>query len=601
MKISIKNENGQTLFAVLVFLGIIFALSVGLFSYIFSSRISTQHIYNTQIARNIAEAGIEKAVWCLNNDDECADPYTGENENFGGGQYSTTVSSIGGGYIVNSIGTINGQSKTLKVTIGQQTTNINASFFYGVQVGPGGLKMEENSYIDGNVYSNGTIDGDNNTTISGDAYVAGSTNIVPDQIQDQVSSEYIFGAASDVMDIAQSFKPGVTEVINYVSLKIKKFGNTTDQAVYITNDNGGVPADTYIASGTLQASQVTTNLEWVNVSFTTNPQLTSGTTYWIVVDIDSPKSNKYYTIGKNANFGYGNGVGLYNTDWSTDTWSDAGGDFAFKTWMGSGSIDTKIDGVIIGDESHTCDDTHYETHHGDAHAHSILNSYVECDAYYNTDITNTTVGRNSYSGESDPPPENMPISVGQINEWKDDAASGSTITGNYTTSATESLGPVEIDGDLTVAGGSTLTITGTIYVTGDIKVANGATVTLDPGYGGSSDVMLNDGIMDIENGSVFTGSGDDESFILMLTTNTSIDPNSPAITIANNTEAVIFYAANGMIYMANNANLKEATGYQLRLAQNAYIVYEQGLANASFSNGPGGVWATLESTWQELD
>ena len=329
--------------------------------------------------------------------------------------------------------------------------------------------------------------------------------------------------------------------------------------------------------------------------------MTQNTTYWIIIDIDSPKSNKYYTIGKNDNFGFGNNVGMYTTDWSADPWQDAGGDLAFKTWMGSGSTDTKIDGVIIGDKTHTCDDTHYETHHGNAYAHSILNSEVECDAYYDSDITGSTIGRNTYPGSADPAPENMPISVGQITEWKNDAEGGGIITGNYTTSAIESLGPIKIDGDLTVIGGSTLTLTGTIYVTGDILVANGATVTLDPDYGGSSDVVLNDGIMDIENGSIFTGSGDDESFILMLTTNTSIDPNNPAITIANNTEAVIFYAANGMIYMANNANLKEATGYQLRLAQNAYIVYEQGLANASFSNGPGGVWATEDSTWQEIN
>ncbi|MDP2683978.1 MAG: choice-of-anchor R domain-containing protein [bacterium] len=600
MKI-ITNTKGQTLFAVIVFLSIVMVLSISMFVFVMNTRKTSNIIYYEQLSRNIAEAGIEKAVWCLNNEDICGEAYTGENTNFGDGQYSTTVSSMGGDYIVNSTGTINGKSKSLRVTIGQVTTSIDASFFYGVQVGSGGLKMEENSHIEGNVYSNGSIDGDNNTIISGDAYVAGSTNIVPDQIQDQVTDELIFGKTADTMDIAQSFKAGVTEVINYVSFKIKRFGNVTDQTVYITNDDGGQPADTYIATGTLQASQVTGTLEWVNVSFTTNPELTQNTTYWIVVNIDSPKDNKYYTIGKNDNFGYGNGVGLYSTDWSSGIWGDAGGDLAFKTWMGSGSTDTFIEGVIVGDDQHTCDDTHYATHHGDVHAHSILNTEVECDAYYSTDITGSTIGRNPHSGSVDPPPENMPISVGQINEWKNNADVGTPITGNYTTGTAESLGPKKIDGDLTVPIGSTLTITGTIWVTGNIFVENGATVQLHPDYGSTSDVVLNDGIMDIENGSTFNGSGDDQSFILMLTTNTSIDPNLPAITIANNTEAVIFYAANGMIYMANNANLKEATGYQLRLAQNAYIVYEQGLANASFSNGPGGVWATLDSTWQEID
>ena len=54
----------------------------------------------------------------------------------------------------------------------------NALFSYGVQVGNGGLEMEQTSTVSGNVYANGTIVGANNNAINGDAVSAEATGLI---------------------------------------------------------------------------------------------------------------------------------------------------------------------------------------------------------------------------------------------------------------------------------------------------------------------------------------------------------------------------------------------------------------------------------------
>ncbi|MCP6726948.1 MAG: hypothetical protein KJI69_02835 [Patescibacteria group bacterium] len=48
-----------------------------------------------------------------------------------------------------------------------------SAFFFGAQVGEGGLEMDNNSTVIGNVYSNGPIEGDNGAEITGSVVVAG--------------------------------------------------------------------------------------------------------------------------------------------------------------------------------------------------------------------------------------------------------------------------------------------------------------------------------------------------------------------------------------------------------------------------------------------
>lgn len=588
---------------IIIFLGIFLIFGSSLIAYTDSARRAVQTRYSHERALQIAEAGISQAIWCLNNSSECDPGYAGETKSVGDGSFTTTLSTVGTDYIVTSTGTVGPYTKTLRATISQTVTSSEASFFYGVQVGAGGLVMQNNSFVDGNIYSNGSIDAGNGAYVTGDVYVAGGTALTADQQQLTQSTEFNFGDISSREDIAQSFKPSVTEVINYASFYLKKVGSPANILVYVTEDNGGEPSTTPLATGTLNASSVTSSFGWVDVSFNSNPELTANQTYWLVLDVNKDQSSKYYIIGKNTAAGYGNGVGLYDNDWNSGGWSSASGDFTFQTWMGG--IVTYINGLTVGVTGHNCTDAHYATHHGDAHAHQVLNSTVECDAFYATDpgdISGSTVGRNKIPDSEDPAPEAMPISDGQITDWQAAASKGDSIAGDYnlTLRQSDSLGPARITGNMTVSNGSSLTLTGTIWVEGDILFENNATISLDPGYGSTSGIIVTDGQIIVRNNVIFNGSGADGSYILALTTNNSVSDSSPAIDINNNAETVIFYASNGMIKVANNAVLKEATGYKLELSNGASVSYESGLANANFANGPGGIWATEESTWQEL-
>ena len=585
---------------VLVFLSIIFIISVSLISYVMNHRVITQLLYNDSQALSVAEAGIDKAVWCFNNPSECAPNYNGETANIGNGQYATVVTSVGQDYHVTSTATVNKRRKIIEVTVSKQTTTSDASFFYGVQVGAGGLEMEENSYVIGNIYSNGSIAAGNGAYITGDVYVAGGTSLTADQQQTNQTSQFIFGRRSpNPADIAQSFKPGVTEVINKVSFYLKKAGNPNNATVYITANDGGKPAITSLASGTLYSTQVTGTFSWIDVTFSSNPTLTQNQTYWIVVDANTHDSN-YYISGIHDNVGYGNGIGRWSLNWSGGSWTDASGDFTFKTWMGG--VIMSMNNVTVGCADHSCSSADCDTQHGNAYAHQILNSWVKCDAYYKTDpadIAGTTVKRTKYPNSVDPPPENMPISDGQIADWKAAALENDPIEGDYTVSDDASLGPIKITGSLTVDINVHLTLTGTIWVVGDITFGNGSTTSLDTTYGASSGLIVSDGVINASNGSFFEGSGDPASYIMVLSTNSSLTEPG-AMNIVNNANPVIFYAAHGMATIQNNANLKEVTAYKLKLKQNAWVEYESGLATAKFANGPGGVWKVINKTWQEI-
>ena len=188
----------------------------------------------------------------------------------------------------------------------------------------------------------------------------------------------------------------------------------------------------------------------------------------------------------------------------------------------------------------------------------------------------------------------MPISESQIQEWKDDA-SVEIITGNVSilNGQTSSMGPVKIVGSLTVANNAIVKLTGTIYVTGNIFVSNGSTIRLDSSYGSFSGVILSDGQISVGNNSVFTGSGQSGSYLLVLSTNSS----GYAISVNNNAAGAIFYTTSGGILLSNNVSVREVTGYKVILNNNAVVQYDSGLENTFFSSGPGGGWKI--TNWKE--
>ncbi|XOB41272.1 MAG: hypothetical protein ACKKMW_00775 [Candidatus Nealsonbacteria bacterium] len=198
--------------------------------------------------------------------------------------------------------------------------------------------------------------------------------------------------------------------------------------------------------------------------------------------------------------------------------------------------------------------------------------------------------------------KDLPLSEAQIDDWKQEAEAGGTIIGDYkiTKKTTESLGPKKITGKFTVDNDSTLNMTGTIWVVGDLKVDNGAKIKLDSdSYGSLSGLLLVDGKIKIKPGTYLTGTGQQGSYLLLLSTNNSLSTRYPAIDVDNNSDTAIFYTTQGLIVLRNNIQTKEVTGYKIYLDNNAQILYESGLRNASFSSGPGASWQI--NSWKEIE
>lgn len=267
---------------------------------------------------------------------------------------------------------------------------------------------------------------------------------------------------------------------------------------------------------------------------------------------------------------------------------------------------------------------------GTAKANTIIGSKICGDAYYQSiDATSTNflnspssptcslplTNGTAHSASPDEPSAPMPITPADITGWEAVAEAG----GVYSDAAHCSpagdiiLGPAKLNCDLTIEGGKKLTLSGTLWVVGDINISNSGIIELASGYGGNSGMIIADnpgnettsGIITTSNNAIICGStgynsgsetcnAPNDSYVLLLSTHSGA---TNAIIVANNADGAIFYAANGIADVSNNANVKEVTAYKLQLEENTTVTYESGLASASFSSGPGGGWEI--DSWNE--
>ncbi|MFC1789382.1 hypothetical protein ACFLYY_00125 [Patescibacteria group bacterium] len=250
-----------------------------------------------------------------------------------------------------------------------------------------------------------------------------------------------------------------------------------------------------------------------------------------------------------------------------------------------------IDGLNIGGNAivHTCKNSTIE---------GTL-TYVSGGSLENCDASGTI---DSQPNEIDP--QDLPITQEQITKWKAGAIRGGVINDDVVYSDTVSAGPVQIGTsadpkNLTLENNTILTVYGTIYVTGNIILGNGSKIELADSYGSLSGMIIADGKIDINNGVILDGSGQEGSYVLILSTNNSVDPSSPAIDVKNTAIGAIFYTNSGMINLGQNITAREITGYKVRIEENATIEYESGLVNSSFSGGTGGSWDI--TLWKEIE
>ncbi|MDO8638690.1 MAG: choice-of-anchor R domain-containing protein [Candidatus Daviesbacteria bacterium] len=586
-----SKQSGQILVLAIIVAGLVLVnilLIIGGSQLFFQN---TSYTVESAQALNLAEAGVNKALASLN---KTGGNYNGETETFfGAGSYSVTVTNKGTSTkVITSTGYIPNKTnpKTKRTIQTQISTGEGISFVYGMLVGNGGFTMGNGATINGSIYSNGSIVGGNNEIITGDTYVAGGAQPNPDQqtdCNDSSCTDFIFGknvGGVDRLDVAQSFKPSSTALINKVSLKLKKFGSPANITVRLLGDSSGKPnKSNVLASGILTANLVTNQYSLIDVAFTTTPTLTVNTSYWIMLDTSSNSSN-YWSWSMDTLQSYTRGVPLWSANWSASNpiWNNISGDLGFKTWMGG-----VVTSISMGNGSVV---------RGNTHANTISGLTINKDAYYQT-INNTTVNGTSYPNSTDPAPIEMPISAANITDWQSQAEALGVQTGEVE-GCHQRLGPGKIVGKIEIENQCTVIVTTPIWVTGDISVGNNVIFKMDPNLGASSGFIIVDGKTTFHNGNNLLGTGIAGSYLMLLSTYNSESNGIAAISTGNSSITGILYAPFGTIQLANNATFKEAVAWKIDMGTDTTLTYDSGLISTFFSSGPSGSYSLIKGTYQ---
>lgn len=568
-----ENKGAAMIIVVFFFVFISLTILVGIVTPVIREfKIASDNFYSKQ-SYFTAESGVEDVLYRLKNNMEVGASETLIIDNSSTTTIITDVSNNQKEIV--SLGDMNSIQRKVKLTV---STGVGATFSYGVQIGVGGFVMDNGSQIVGSVYSNGNITGSG--SITGSATSANSPALMADQTNgsDAPAYDVTFGNTAGTQDFAQSFQVSTTGVINKIQVTIKKVSTPANINVRIVTDSSGSPSTTTLSTGTLSASSVSTNYGPVDVPLSPHVKLASGTTYWIVLDVGTDAA-KYYKIGANDN-GYANGIGKigqYGNTWNNT--SPSGRDSFFSVYLGG--LTGLISGVTVGTGSI-----------GNTYANTVNNVTVR-----GTNYCQMGSGNNKPCDTSlvDPVQVAMPISEQNVLDWKAVAEAGGTFLGSKTITSDTTLGPLKIDGNLTVDNSKVLTMAGTIWVQGNLIVENNGKMKLSSDYRSSEGVIVVDGTITISNNGIFEGSGTTGSYMMALTTSSS----SSAITLSNNGGAVALYAANGTINVANNGSAISLTGYYIHLSNNAIIIYDSGLRNANFVSGPSGSWNI--AGWEESE
>lgn len=160
--------RGSILLLVLIVSSIVMTVTVGFFNYYASAVQAGRYALANAQARSLAEAGIDTAIYELNQNGN----YSGESETvLGNGTFSISVANIDNNTKrITATGFVPNSARPTATKVVQTNVSIDTevvSFSFGVQAGNGGLVLENSASVRGNVYSNGPVTGQNNNIVRG--------------------------------------------------------------------------------------------------------------------------------------------------------------------------------------------------------------------------------------------------------------------------------------------------------------------------------------------------------------------------------------------------------------------------------------------------
>lgn len=167
-----KNSGAAMLISVVFFLFISLAIISGLVSpAVREFKIASDFIKSRQ-SFFLSESAIEDAYFRLKTN-----LALGSSDTLTLGDNSATAVITDSGYnekTISSLGDVNSLHRKNEVVL---NTGDGVSFSYGIQAGMGGFTIG-NATVNGNVYSNGTIVGENGATVTGSAFSAGPSGLI---------------------------------------------------------------------------------------------------------------------------------------------------------------------------------------------------------------------------------------------------------------------------------------------------------------------------------------------------------------------------------------------------------------------------------------
>lgn len=184
---SISPDRGFSLILATIVVGLVLAGATMTIEAALTSSRARQTLSGSLAAQQIAEAGLHKAVYCLNatSGTNCGGTYgitfTGETDApFGGGTYTTTVTGSGAYRTIESVGRSGGGwTRTVLADVTTLPSTDDTQFAYALQTGTGGAYLENNAAVSGTIYANSNISCQStNAIISGDAYVAKADGVI---------------------------------------------------------------------------------------------------------------------------------------------------------------------------------------------------------------------------------------------------------------------------------------------------------------------------------------------------------------------------------------------------------------------------------------
>jgi hypothetical protein len=639
-----KIPRGQTLVLSVLLLSLIVVGALALLSSLLADRQAATTLYARSLARDTADAGIDRAIWCLNNGAACASPYLGETGTVANGEYETTVSSPSSTTrVIESTGYVPSKTNPKVTKVARVTLaidNTEASFNYGLQAGVGGLDLKNNNKITGNVFSGGSVTGDK-SVITGDVVVTVGDPTVDATADPSVSplNTLTFGTNGSTNNfLAQSFVPTLTEKIHSIDLKLAKHSSPTSTlTLYIYSDSSGNPGSDLTNGG--QAISVTVPNDspagwengWTTQIFTpaTNPVLAAGVTYWIVMSTSSTNASKYWVAARDTdNASYASGQAKLDGDTTSmpNACASAGCDIAFRVNLGGVSNTLKV-----GCTGAICIDGKYAIG-GNGYAETIDSTNIQQHACYKSITGTVKAGKETETctGSSTAPvpcekdntktdtapfchynnptidPVGFPLTSAQITQMEGQAATGGEVDCSAgCTISSGSIGPKKYIGNVTISGN--VTLTGTIWVKGNLTVDS--TITLSNTYGSGSgtiiadnpDDPINSGRIIIGNGGNALGNSTPDTYIMLLAMSKMLTDDNGAVDVSNNLTAGVVYGANGSVVLKNSADLKEVTGQRIVLQNDSEITYETGLASVVFTSGPGASWVMRPGSYQTIE